>query len=125
MISQLTESKKCSVEKAVSYFISEGLVYELSKMKKLPEAKTKEICETLGIKTEDNEIYTNGMNIMFDNEDTHTEFAHYLKIDKSNNDEKDPERDSCVFKLEIPQLNVKIWAYSLAKNPLINNLLGE
>lgn len=122
MIADLVKQKKCSVERAISYFISEGLVQELSKMVKLSDEKTKEMCEQLGIQTEDNDIYFNKFNIMFDNQETHNEFRHYLKIDNENTGE--PERTSLVFELKIPQTNINIWAYSLDKNPLLNNMLG-
>jgi hypothetical protein len=120
MIKDLVQSKKLTINKAISYFISEGLVAELSNLKMLPEEKTKDICETLGIKTIDNDIFYNNYNIVFDNPDTHEEFKHYLKIS-----EDDEEKNSLTFRLEIPQMNVNIWAYSRQKNKILDNILGE
>lgn len=113
MIRDLVESKKMTIQKAISYYVSEGLVSELSKLKLLPANKSKEMCESLGIKTEDNDIYYNNFNILFDNEETHEEFKYYLKP------------DSLVFRLELPQMNINLWAYSLQENSLLNNILEE
>ena len=109
----LKQNPKYTIQKAISYYISEGLIQELSNLKKLPDDKCAEMCGAIGIKTTDNDIYYNNFNIMFDNSETHDEFKHYLKA------------DSCVFRLEISEMNVNLWAYALSENHLLNNMLGN
>lgn len=113
MINDLVKSKNISIQKAISFYITEGLVQELSNLKKLTDSQSKKLCDLISIKTIENDIYHNNFNIMFDNLEVHEEFSTYLK------------KDSLVFKLEIPEMNVYIWAYKLSENSLLNNIIGD
>lgn len=111
MLEDYAKTKKCSYQKAISALVSEGLNHELMNLKAVPDKVRKELISVLSLKQTEFELYQNAFNILFVQEEDLELFSPFLQ-------DKDLK-----LRLEIPEMNVNMWVYSIIDNILLKNIL--
>lgn len=114
MLAKLTKKNNCSIQKAISEAISEGLRHEVQNLVRLEGERLESFVQIFGLGfVTPPEIYYNKFNVLFCEEYIHSQVSSLIS------------KKNLVLRIEIPKTNINIWCYEMFNDALLFNIFDD